>query len=120
MVFSACTGNRPPALPMVLPLLAAAGHGGGQLLMVLLVPFLLKIPARRYAPLVLGDLAFSSRLFFFRLSRILFHAQPAAAGGGDGRWGRTLRLVVSGRAHGGQRWAGPDEDSLHAVSMLVL
>ncbi|CAA6656141.1 unnamed protein product [Spirodela intermedia] len=99
-------------------LLAGVGHGpcAGQLLVVLLGPFVLKLSMSRYAPGGMRDLVLSSRLFLFRLGRILSREQPGA-----GRWERALRLV-SDRLDEARRLeeSSPDEPSLHLVAMLAL
>ena len=96
-------------------LLASGGHGhvSKQVLLALIIPFALKFPVRWFAPRALGSMTVSSRLFFFRLSRILLH------GGAAGRWRRTLRLIA-GSANTRSVWTDTDEDSLRAFSVVIL
>ncbi|KAF8412989.1 hypothetical protein HHK36_000961 [Tetracentron sinense] len=96
--------------------LAMAGHGHSSLVTALVWPFTLKLPlSSRNMHKVYTDAAVASRLFLFRLNRIVFGDELNNAN--SRRWERALRLVY-------ERFRSstiqPDEDSLHVVSMLSL
>ncbi|KAI0500615.1 hypothetical protein KFK09_018829 [Dendrobium nobile] len=98
-----------------LKLLAASGGGSHcHLHVALLWFFLLKLPlAARMRAGSYANMALTMRLFFFRLSRVLFSDAPARNGR---RWERALRLLWE-RAAGDGRG---NEDALHSFSMLAL
>ncbi|OVA06903.1 hypothetical protein BVC80_7515g5 [Macleaya cordata] len=105
-------------------LLLATSHGCSSNTAPIVTPlvflFILKIPfIRNMRREYYTDLFGASRLFFFRLSRIIFEDDPTTVNGR--RWVRALRLV--------REWVTntrrpatmqSDEDSLHVVSMLAL
>ncbi|KAG1354461.1 hypothetical protein COCNU_07G005730 [Cocos nucifera] len=104
--------------------LLAGGHSNWQLLAALLGPFALKLPFATRLPTSCADLAFSLRLFLFRLHRIFFaDAAYGASTRSDSRWERALRLfharaIADDRPFGMQLQA--NEEMLNALAMLAL
>ncbi|KAF9689882.1 hypothetical protein SADUNF_Sadunf01G0138600 [Salix dunnii] len=115
-------------LPVVglakLNLLFSTSHTGGtSLITCLLCPYVLKLTfSVRLVRHAYTDLLYSSRLFLFQLSQIVFdNDQPAALAGNSTRLGRALRLVYQRVTRARRPPAAPDdEDNFHALSMLSL